>query len=131
MRALICIGLALAVFGCGDDEGGTQADRLGVGAACSSNDECLREGDGGINLTCLPQFKGGYCGLEDCTGNDDCPERSACVAHDDGHNYCFRTCADKPECNVNRPPEDEANCSSSVDFVDSATSVKACVPPSN
>jgi hypothetical protein len=133
MRALsIAVVAMIALSGCGDDEDDLNAsDRLGVGAECSSNDECLREGDGGINLSCLPQFKGGYCGLEDCNGNEDCPERSACVAHDDGHNYCFRSCADKPECNVNRTPDNESNCSSNVDYVDQDTAGKSCVPPSN
>jgi len=131
MRAMIlgaCLGLAMA---CGDDEGGTEADRLGVGAECASNDDCLREGDGGINLACLRQFKGGYCGLEDCTSNDDCPERSSCVAHDDGDNYCFRSCADKPECNLNRSADNESNCSSNVEYVEDDTPGKSCVPPSD
>ena len=111
---------------CSDDRrgsGGDDADDLGVGAQCSDNLDCL-EGQ-----TCLP-FKGGYCGLEDCTGDVDCPDDSACVAHDDGNNYCFRICVDKSECNVNRDVDLEANCSSNVDFVDGKASFKACVPPS-
>ena len=133
MRALAIAVTALwALCACGDDEDDLNAsDRLGVGAECASNDDCLREGDGGINLACLPQFKGGYCGLEGCNGNEDCPERSACVAHDDGRRYCFRSCADKPECNLNRSPDNEANCSSSVDYVDEDTPGKSCVPPSD
>jgi hypothetical protein len=119
------------VWACGDDDDeGTEADRLGVGATCSSNNDCLRQGDGGINLSCLTQFKGGYCGLEDCRSNADCPESSSCVAHDDGTNYCFRACADKSECNLNRTPDTQANCSSNVDYVENQTSGKSCVPPS-
>jgi hypothetical protein len=122
----------VVLCGCGDDEDDLNAsDRLGVGAQCESNADCLREGDGGINLACLPQFKGGYCGLEDCNGNEDCPEGSSCVAHDDGSNYCFRGCTDKPQCNLNRSPDNESNCSSSVDYVDQDTPGKSCVPPSN
>jgi hypothetical protein len=120
----------MLLAGCGDDDDASGADRLGVGAECSANSDCLRQGDGGVNLACLDQFKGGYCGLEDCSDDGDCPDQSACVAHDDGRNYCFRTCANKPECNANRSVDQEANCSSSVDFVESATSGKACVPPS-
>ena len=123
---LLCSG----VPGCGDDEGGTDADRLGVGAECRSDDDCLQSRrDGGISQTCLRQFKGGYCGLEDCTRHEDCPERSACVRHDDGSHYCFRVCTDKAECNLNRSPDNEANCSSSIDWVGD-DSGKACVPPS-
>jgi hypothetical protein len=73
----------------------------------------------------------GYCGLEDCASNDDGPERSACVAHDDGNTYRFRVCDDKPECNVNRSEASESNCSASLDFVDPDTTLKACVPPSS
>jgi hypothetical protein len=132
-RAHFAILLALACgVACGDDDGaGTQADRLGVGAECSSDDDCLQsEEDGGISQSCLTQFKGGYCGLEDCQEDTDCPQGSACVAHDDGNNYCFRICADKPECNLNRSAENEANCSSSIDWADGQGSGKACVPPS-
>ena len=132
MRALAIAILVAVAWGCGDDEDDlSQSDRLGVGAQCASNDDCLREGDGGINLACLPQFKGGYCGLEACAGNEDCPERSACVAHDDGESYCFRSCANKPECNLNRAPDNESNCSSSVEYVEENTPGKSCVPPSD
>jgi hypothetical protein len=124
---LVCV---LAAAACGDDDAGTEADRLGVGAECESDDDCLQSTrDGGISQQCLRQFKGGYCGIEDCTRHEDCPEHSACVAHDDGTNYCFRLCADKPECNLNRSLENEANCSSSIDYVGSDEG-KACVPPS-
>ena len=113
--------LAIASLHCGDD--GTEADELGVGAQCVSSDGCL-EGQ-----TCL-SFKGGYCGVRGCMSDADCPEASACVSHDDGVNYCFRLCVDKSECNVNREPDNEANCSSNVTFADGKRSAKACVPPS-
>jgi hypothetical protein len=52
--------------------------------------------------------------------------------HTDGMNYCFRNCIDKAECNANRDPANEANCSSNVTFVEPAKNqgLKACVPPS-
>ena len=131
MRTQAFVVLVVALLACGDDDGTTEADALGVGAECGGSSDCLRQGDGGINLACLDQFKGGYCGLEDCTGNDDCPARSVCVAHDDGRSYCFRSCVDKSECNSNRSEGNEANCSSNVDFVDEDTPGKACVPPSD
>lgn len=113
---------ALAV-GCGDD--GVEADRLGVGAQCVDDMDCL-EGQ-----RCLTQFKGGYCGLTPCAADADCPMGSACIMYSgDGMNYCFRVCADKPECNRNRDLENEANCSSSETFVEGDMGRKACIPPS-
>jgi len=119
------IGIALVAmtmsFACGSD-----ADDLGVGAQCTGNDQC----DADTNQVCL-QFKGGYCGLMGCVRDADCPDKSACVTHTDGVNYCFRTCIDKAECNANRDPVNEANCSANVIFVDQQqTGIKACVPPS-
>lgn len=112
------------MVGCGDDDdGGTEADRLGVGAACTGNASCA-EGQ-----SCL-SFKGGYCGIANCTGDVDCPQGSACVAHTDGTSYCFRICHDKSECNRNRPGDAWSNCSSNITFVDDQNGIKACVPPS-
>jgi hypothetical protein len=92
----------------------TPAQRHGVGAACSADSDCFVAD---AHLRCLP-FKGGYCGLEGCQQAADCPPGSACVTHDDGNNYCFLLCVDKPECNYTRPPEIEANCSSKITFAD-------------
>ena len=118
------------VAGCGNSDGETEADRIGVGAECTDSAEC-ESADEEVELVCLTQFTGGYCGLEGCMGDDECPEGSACVAHDDGKNYCFRICQDKPECNRNRTPENESNCSANIDFVDDPQDRKACVPPSS
>ena len=118
-----------SVFACGGDDGGgglTPAQQHGVGAACKADTDCFV---GETALKCLP-FKGGYCGLKGCQGDADCPAGSGCVAHDDGSNYCFLLCTDKPQCNYTRPVEIEANCSSSIDFVDGKKGNKACVPPS-
>ena len=124
----------LSLGACGDnDGGGNPSDRLLVGAECATDDDCLQSNvDGGFSEQCLTQFKGGYCGIEDCTALDDCPAGSACVAHTDGNNYCFRLCLDKPECNANRTPDDESNCSSNVTYVGASKDDvgKACVPPS-
>jgi len=118
MRPFVLFVLLCA---CGND-----ADSLGVGAQCTSTSQCNTK----VNETCLTQFKGGYCGLEGCTHDVDCPTGSACVAHTDGNNYCFRICSTKTDCNANRDPANEANCSSSVTFVDAQSSGKACIPPS-
>jgi hypothetical protein len=130
---LLTLGALSIALGCGDDDGNA-ADRLGVGAQCAGDDDCLQSHvDGGLSETCLLQFKGGYCGIQDCASSDDCPAGSECVVHDDGNNYCFRTCANKPECNLHRDPENEANCSSNVDYAGAtkADDPKACVPPSS
>lgn len=127
-RIAVLVGWCLAAaLGCGDDDddAGTEAMRRGLGAACTEDAECREEGQ-----SCLTEFKGGYCGLRGCTTHEQCPTGSACVAHDDGNNYCFLICAIKDECNRSRPPEDQANCESSITFVGGDKSVKACVPPS-
>ncbi len=106
---------------------GTEADRLGVGAECATHDDC----DDTTEQQCLSAFKGGYCGIENCVDDADCPDASACVAHSDGANYCFRICTDKTQCNENRSPEQESNCSANVTFVETQEeNIKACVPPS-
>lgn len=109
------------VSACG---GGNEADERGVGAECASADDCFEEGQ-----ACLA-FRGGYCGIEDCARDADCPDGSACVTHSDGTNYCFLVCGTKSDCNTNRSSENEANCSSSTTFVDGANGRKACIPPS-
>lgn len=125
MRRLLLLTLtfcttAVVTLACG---AGTEADELGVGAECGGESDCLED------QACLQQFKGGYCGIEGCQLDDDCPEGSACVAHSDGANYCFRSCTDKSECNLNRSPDNESNCSANIDFTDMGSG-KACVPPS-
>ena len=122
--------------GCGNSDGETEADRVGVGAECTvdpgadppSTCPVVQKDEMDVQLECL-QFKGGYCGVEGCTGDLDCPDGSACVTHDDGKNYCFRECTDKPECNLNRPTC-ESNCVGSITFVDPRDDRKACEPPS-
>jgi hypothetical protein len=118
--------------GCGDDDGSV-ADRIGVAAECTSDEVCpqVERGDETIQLSCIRDFKGGYCGITDCQADDDCPDGSACVDHDDGNSYCFRICAEKLECNRNRTLENEANCSANIDFADATRDGKACVPPSS
>ncbi|MDB4963752.1 MAG: hypothetical protein JWP01_3751 [Myxococcales bacterium] len=122
MKFLLAGALALAACG-GDDS----ADGLGVGAQCAVTEQCNQD----IATVCLDEFKGGYCGLAGCAHDSDCPEDSACILFDTGGTtYCFRTCGDKAECNANREPANESNCSSSVMFVDGAMGRKACLPPS-
>ena len=124
---VLALLVAPAFVACGDDddEGLSEAQRHGVGAACDEDSDCYIGEDA---LTCLP-FKDGYCGLEGCEDDTDCPAGSGCVEHGDGANYCFLLCADKPECNYTRPTEIESNCSSNITFVGDAKG-KACVPPS-
>ncbi|MDA3864212.1 MAG: hypothetical protein PF689_10145, partial [Deltaproteobacteria bacterium] len=76
------------VFSSCDDDNDNEANKLGVGAQCTTNEECDLEND----QSCLLDFKGGYCGVMDCIADEECPEGSRCVAHDDGNNYCFLIC---------------------------------------
>jgi hypothetical protein len=116
--------LAICASACGDDDSGSEAQRRGVGSACVDSTECTEAGQ-----SCLA-FKGGYCGIADCTADIDCPAGSACVTHDDGRNYCFLVCTDKSQCNLYRPLDSESNCSSNITFVDGSKARKSCVPPS-
>ena len=126
MRIIFVSTALLALFAAAC--GGSEADSLNVGAECINNDSCDNDDD--FTQTCLTQFKGGYCGLEGCVNDADCPEDSGCVTHTDNVNYCFRTCIDKVECNANRDVDNESNCSSNVVFTDGTQGRKACVPPS-
>ncbi len=125
--------VVLAATGCGDDEGQNEADRIGVAADCISDEDCPNgyRGQTAVDLTCLLDFKGGYCGIVGCRRDADCPDASACIVHTDGNNYCFHTCDEKVECNVNRARDNEASCSSSVTFIEEGPKIKACVPPSS
>ena len=122
IRGIGCF-IGVLALGCGGDD--TEADRRGVGAECSTDMDCFEEGQ-----VCLTGFTGGYCGVADCNSNADCPDRSACVTHDDSRNYCFRLCNEKPECNTHRVEANESNCVGSVTFVDADMTGKACEPPS-
>lgn len=122
MHRLLLVTALVCLAGCS----GGAADDFGIGAQCTANDQC----DGTSNQTCLAQFKGGYCGLEGCAHDSDCPTDSACIVHADAHNYCFRTCASKADCNANRDAVNEANCSATATFIDPVAGRKACVPPS-
>ena len=133
---IICSWLAIT-GGCGSGEDGTEADQIGVASSCDETEDCPTfgrdlEDDGGseeVQLECLQNFRGGYCGIEGCMSDEDCPSGARCVAHTDGMNYCFRVCSSKGECNLNRGPDDAANCSANVVFVGPEQG-KACVPPS-
>ena len=128
MKSWLATLLILWFAGCGSD--GSEADRLGVGAECVATEDC----DEDTEQECLQEFAGGYCGISNCESDLDCPETSACIAHEEGGsttNYCFRTCAEKFECNENRSVDNESNCSSNVVFIDGAQGRKACVPPSS
>lgn len=131
----ICL-LAIAIFGfsflsCSDDKSGTEADRVGIAGECSASEDCAQDVD---SLQCLTGFKGGYCGLAGCTENANCPIGSVCVL-ENGSSFCFRTCADKNECNPNRSAANEANCSGSFDLMKADDQMpvglaKVCIPPS-
>jgi hypothetical protein len=127
-------GLALGVV-LGGCSSGNEADQVGVASICEVDDDCpevVIDGET-TQLQCITDFSGGYCSIQGCDSAADCPDGSTCVAHDDGENYCFRECAEKSECNANRPEDDEANCSASFDYADPADDdgLKACIPPSS
>ena len=123
-------------YGCGDDEEappkGNEAVRRGVGAECAADDDCTESGQ-----KCLDQFKGGMCGIADCTSSSQCPNGSVCVADPDlATNFCLLVCEQKADCNVHRSPDNEANCSSTLNEIgaggagaDPGNDPKVCRPP--
>lgn len=139
MRTIFLITVVLVFvlpssYGCKSD--GNDADRVGVAAECNAELACAtyQLADASPTpLTCLTEFSGGYCGIEGCTSSLECPVGSHCVAHTNGINYCFRSCLDKSECNQNRTPENEANCSANFVFATPSDDdgSKACIPPSS
>ena len=132
--ASVFLAASLFAVACGDDSdddgSGSEAVRRGVGAACNSDSDCTEEGQ-----VCLTEFKGGMCGIADCTSSSACPSGSVCVADPDfSRNYCLLVCDMKEDCNVHRPAEDEANCSSTLNEIDGAggdagSDPKVCRPP--
>jgi hypothetical protein len=120
--------LSSFLAGCDDDGNGSHAVSLGVGAACDDDEAC------GEAQACLTEFKGGMCGIADCTASSECPVGSVCVADPDlSRNFCLLTCKSKAECNVHRSVDEEANCSSSLNEVDAPdggeNDPKVCRPP--
>jgi hypothetical protein len=122
----------LLVLGCDNQ---VEADKLGVGSECARDTDCPEVKIDGqdVQLACLTQFEAGYCAIEGCEESADCPEGATCVAHDDGESYCFRQCQNKSECNANRSPDSEANCSANFDYEvpEEDEGLKACIPPSS
>lgn len=120
LGGFLLLASGVPLVGCG---GGSEADRAYVGGECTATADC-----GDSALACLTNFRGGYCGIVDCTGDADCLEGSICVTQGNT-NYCFLVCNDKAECNTNRTAANESNCSSNIVRVDGGTQ-RACVPPS-
>ena len=127
--AIIAIFSIIVFSNCGSGlcTGGSEASALGIGGSCQTTDDCTMCYDDD-DVSCLTNFRGGYCGAVNCTGDADCPDSSICVKHTDNVNYCFLICTDKEECNVYRDADNEANCASNIIRV-SGSSHKACVPP--
>jgi len=127
--ASIFLAASLFAVACGDDsdDSGSEAVRRGVGAACNGDSDCTEEGQ-----VCLTEFKGGMCGIADCTSSSACPSGSVCVADPDfSRNYCLLVCDMKEDCNVHRPGDD-ANCSSTLNEIDgggAGNDPKVCRPP--
>jgi len=120
--AAVALLLAVSPLTSCDEGFFNEADQVGVGAECATIDDC------GLGQICLTNFRGGYCGQVGCAVDFDCPAGAGCVAHTDGNQYCFLVCDLKSECNNNRSVINEANCSSSITWVEKDNG-KACVPP--
>jgi len=119
----VLFALVLAVCGCGSNQ--NAANQVGIGADCSKTADCTTSGE-----VCLTEFNGGYCGLSGCLHDSDCPQGSACVT-DNQTNYCFLVCATKTDCNLHRAAANEADCTSSLTFIDGTMNRKVCRPPNS
>lgn len=121
-RRILC-AVVLAACGCGSYQ--NAANQAGIGAQCSMTSDCTTPGE-----VCLTEFNGGYCGLAGCAHDTDCPQGSACVT-DNQRSYCFLICGTKTDCNFHRSLGNEADCTSSLPFVDGTMNRKACRPPNS
>lgn len=75
------------------DGSAAQPGAGGVGAACTSVEDCSDPGAVCLDLT------GGYCAIPDCAGTPDaCPEGSACFLFGEEGSYCVDTCLSSDEC---------------------------------
>ena len=119
MRRILCV-LVFVACACSQN-----ANQLGVGAQCTGDSICE------TGQVCLTAFKGGYCGIAGCQHDSECPQGSACVTDGDGANYCFLVCATKTDCNAHRTADNEADCTSSLTFLDGTMSRKVCRPPNS
>ena len=108
---------AIVMTACGDNVV-LETDELGIGAKCSTETDCSprlqawtsSKGRGQFPV-CLLEFEGGYCSASPCDRDADCPDGSACIRRDAHRFHCLRTCFDNADCNANREPENEAECS--------------------
>ena len=68
MKYFIAI-IILIIAACSDDKPNTAVDKIGIGGECVESADCITD-----TLTCLVEFKNGYCGLQGCAKNEECPE---------------------------------------------------------
>jgi hypothetical protein len=125
-----CQRFASSSFICRSSGGGKANRKVCVPGDCGAGAACAADADCTGGLTCLSNFKGGYCGKGDCAVNADCGAASACVKAADGKNYCFKTCQAASDCSFCRNAGYYATCSDGVVFAEDGTTGSVCVPPS-
>ena len=144
--SFVGVAFALAITGCGDDDGSSDARSDGdAGSACAEPSECypeVEEGElrsGGVagqaTTICLADVEGGYCTHtcetdEDCCAVDgECNNAFAQVCapfQSTGMRMCFLTCEGQEEanfCQDNAHPD--FGCRSTGGGADNR---KVCVP---
>ena len=123
--AVICpLVIAVLTLGCGD--GGTEAQRRGVGAACDDTHECTETGQ-----ACLTQFKGGYCGVAKLHDGRDL-SAGLRVRHARRRDELLLPGLQREGgLNRSRAVDVEANCSSTAVLVEDPKDRKVCSPPSS
>jgi hypothetical protein len=124
-----CQREASSDFMCRSSGGGSQNRKVCVPGDCGVGAACVGDVDCKAPLTCMTGFKGGYCGVKDCTTNAQCPADSLCVKHSDAVGYCYLKCTAATTCSFCRPPAYAAACSDQVTFLEAGTTGSVCVPP--
>lgn len=80
----------------GADTSGGQDGQSSVGGACSSADDCA--GSPAACFSADDGFPGGYCVVEGCETNDDCPGDASCWSFQDDTTKCLANCTTRSDC---------------------------------
>ena len=113
-------------FICRSSGGGSDNRKICVPGDCDVGEACSGDADCATGLSCATGFQGGYCTVQGCTINTDCPANSVCVARD-GVNYCMRSCTADNDCGFCRPLGMRLTCTADVTDVMGMTG-GACAP---
>ena len=116
-----------ADFICRSSGGGAANRKVCVPGDCEVGADCVETSDCTGDLTCVTDFKGGYCTQTGCAADSECPTGSVCVDNGGDENICLRTCNAASDCSFCRAAGFHAACESEVATVEGNTEA-VCVP---